>query len=240
MLTPKILTIFYMKRWPTHTISTLWLLIATSGMMATTVAAADNASLTSSQGVNIDTVLLAQSETILELGSTGAAVKDVQAMLALMGYYSGVVDGNYEQMTAAAVRQFQADAGLTIDGVVGPLTWQRLLPTTASLTTPQALEPPGDGLESTPSEADVNPSAEPPSDNAGSRTAGNLPILQLDDSGEEVSRLQRRLMELNLYQGPIDGIFGSQTQQAVEQLQRQASLEVDGIVGPATWLELLE
>ena len=208
--------------------------------MATTVIAADSAALTPSEGVNLETVLLAQSETILELGSTGSAVKDVQAILSLMGYYSDVVDGNYEQTTAAAVRQFQADAGLAIDGVVGPLTWQSLLPTTASLRTPQAVEPPSDEPESTPSETDVDPSADPPSDNAVSRTAGNLPILQLDDSGEEVSRLQSRLMELNLYQGPIDGIFGSQTRQAVEQLQRQASLEIDGVVGPATWLELLE
>jgi len=37
----------------------------------------------------------------------------------------------------------------------------------------------------------------------------------------------------------IDGIFGSGTDRAVRQFQRNESLTVDGIVGPATWQELI-
>jgi len=37
----------------------------------------------------------------------------------------------------------------------------------------------------------------------------------------------------------IDGIFGSGTERAVKQFQRNESLSRDGIVGPATWEELI-
>ncbi|ESA36110.1 spore cortex-lytic protein [Leptolyngbya sp. Heron Island J] len=190
-------------------------------------------------------VLIAQAEEVLGLGSTGDAVKSLQAMLALMGYYSGEVDGAYEQMTLEAVRQFQTDAGLMADGVVGPLTWQRLLPTPTTLT--QAQEPQtsssSEQPNSTPaldSDVSSSSSSEPAADDAIAATAGNLPILKLDDSGADVSRLQTRLADLNLYTGPVDGVFGEQTQQAVEQFQSQSGLSVDGIVGPATWLALFD
>lgn len=65
---------------------------------------------------------------ILNVGSQGEAVLELQAVLKLMGYYAGPVDGVYTQSTAIAVEHFQRDAGLNPDGVVGPNTWDRLLP----------------------------------------------------------------------------------------------------------------
>jgi peptidoglycan hydrolase-like protein with peptidoglycan-binding domain len=35
--------------------------------------------------------------------------------------------------------------------------------------------------------------------------------------------------------GGVDGRFSSKTEQAVKQLQQQANLGVDGVVGPKTW-----
>lgn len=57
--------------------------------------------------------------------------------------------------------------------------------------------------------------------------------------GDAVIRLQERLKALGFYKGPIDGDFGTQTEQAVRQAQRHYGLEVDGVVGPATWDALL-
>ncbi|MBE9069068.1 peptidoglycan-binding protein [Leptolyngbya cf. ectocarpi LEGE 11479] len=185
---------------------------------------------------------LAQSEAVLAIGSTGSAVKDVQAMLALMGYYTGSVDGTYEQATAVAVGNFQTDAGLVGDGVVGPLTWQRLFPTPASLNNPQVANPsPNPELTTSTEVGDTVESGETLEETASPDIAtANLPILKLDDTGPEVSRLQNRLGELNLYTGPVDGVFGGQTEQAVIRFQRQADLVVDGIVGPTTWRLLLQ
>ena len=65
---------------------------------------------------------------ILRLGNEGEAVAQVQALLKLLGYYTGAVDGLYREDTAAAVSTFQEIAGLDADGIVGPATWTQLLP----------------------------------------------------------------------------------------------------------------
>lgn|GEM_PF-373420 len=55
----------------------------------------------------------------LRLGSTGDEVKKLQQWLTDYGYYSGDVDGNFGEGTETAVRMFQEEAGLIVDGVVG-------------------------------------------------------------------------------------------------------------------------
>jgi peptidoglycan hydrolase-like protein with peptidoglycan-binding domain len=64
----------------------------------------------------------------LKIGSQGVAVSELQAALKLLGYYTGVVDGTYNQSTATAVSQFQKAAGLSANGVVDNTTWERLFP----------------------------------------------------------------------------------------------------------------
>lgn len=68
------------------------------------------------------------SRPTLKAGSQGTEVSELQATLKLLGYYSGTVDGLYGESTANAVTQFQQAAGLRPDGVVGPVTWNRLFP----------------------------------------------------------------------------------------------------------------
>jgi hypothetical protein len=55
---------------------------------------------------------------------------------------------------------------------------------------------------------------------------------------EEVKNWQRRLKELGLDPGPIDGVFGPQTKKAVREFQRMHKLKDDGIVGPLTHAEM--
>lgn len=52
--------------------------------------------------------------------------------------------------------------------------------------------------------------------------------------GEEVIQIQTKLKRWGYYNGNIDGIFGSQTLEAVKYFQRKNGLTVDGIAGPAT------
>ena len=61
------------------------------------------------------------------------------------------------------------------------------------------------------------------------------PILKKGSKGLPVRRLQSRMTAYNYNTGGIDGRFGATTETAVKELQEQAALEVDGIVGPATW-----
>ncbi len=60
---------------------------------------------------------------------------------------------------------------------------------------------------------------------------GGLP-LELGSQGALVAQVQKALGI------PADGIFGVQTDLAVRRYQTRAGLEVDGVVGPATWATL--
>ncbi|QIG67788.1 endolysin [Rhizobium phage RHph_Y38] len=61
----------------------------------------------------------------LRLGSKGAGVRDLQALLRSAGY-NVTVDGDFGQSTKKAIKQFQQDHGINIDGLVGPKTQQAL------------------------------------------------------------------------------------------------------------------
>lgn len=52
--------------------------------------------------------------------------------------------------------------------------------------------------------------------------------------GEEVRQIQTKLKRWGYYKGNVDGIYGSQTLEAVRYFQRKNGLSVDGIAGPAT------
>lgn len=59
-------------------------------------------------------------------------------------------------------------------------------------------------------------------------------LSQYGSSGEEVKQIQSKLKEWGYYQGNVDGIFGSQTYEAVRKFQSSNGLKVDGIAGSQT------
>lgn len=52
--------------------------------------------------------------------------------------------------------------------------------------------------------------------------------------GSEVTQIQTKLKRWGYYSGSIDGIYGTQTVNAVKYFQRKNGLTADGIAGPAT------
>ena len=62
--------------------------------------------------------------TILRKGSAGPEVKSLQKKLLQIGYYLGFygADGDYGDATVTAVRKFQKDNSLAVDGEAGPNT----------------------------------------------------------------------------------------------------------------------
>jgi peptidoglycan hydrolase-like protein with peptidoglycan-binding domain len=78
--------------------------------------------------------LATQAQTpVLSLSpdSQGADVRLLQTHLRELGYYKGVVDGNYGASTSAAVTKFQSSEGLTTDGIAGTATRERIKATIA-------------------------------------------------------------------------------------------------------------
>ncbi len=63
-------------------------------------------------------------------------------------------------------------------------------------------------------------------------------LLKVGASGDVVTTLQTQLKARGFDPGPIDGIFGDGTEQAVRQFQAAQGLSVDGVVGPDTWSAL--
>ena len=62
----------------------------------------------------------------LREGSRGDAVVELQMMLISLGYNPGSTSGIFGPLTNTAVRSFQRDNGLVVDGIVGPITWAAL------------------------------------------------------------------------------------------------------------------
>lgn len=55
-------------------------------------------------------------------GSSGSEVRKIQEKLKRWGYYTGNVDGIYGSKTEAAVKKFQKNNGLKVDGIAGKET----------------------------------------------------------------------------------------------------------------------
>ena len=77
---------------------------------------------------------------ILQTGSKGTKVKQLQQKLNELGYNCGNADGIFGKKTDAAVRNYQKANGLTVDGKVGNMTWSRLFPEPSPEPTPEPHE----------------------------------------------------------------------------------------------------
>jgi peptidoglycan hydrolase-like protein with peptidoglycan-binding domain len=63
----------------------------------------------------------------------------------------------------------------------------------------------------------------------------DTPELSNGSTGTEVSAMQQPLANIGLYAGPIDGVFGPNTEAAVRAYQTSRGIASDGIVGDQTW-----
>ena len=70
-------------------------------------------------------VLMVMSVTVFAAyrsGDRGEKVREIQTRLKRWGYYTGNIDGIYGKKTVAAVKYFQRQNGLTVDGICGEQT----------------------------------------------------------------------------------------------------------------------
>lgn len=66
------------------------------------------------------------NQVILKPGNSGQEVEALQTKLKSLGFYDGVVDGDYGQNTSNAVAKFQTSKGLEPDGRLGATTREKL------------------------------------------------------------------------------------------------------------------
>lgn len=79
--------------------------------------------------------VLRPGPAIYKQGSTGDKVREMQARLKQIGWFSGLVTGTYGTATASSVRGFQGKRGIPVTGQIDARTWSRLV---AMTRTPSA------------------------------------------------------------------------------------------------------
>ena len=65
-----------------------------------------------------------------------------------------------------------------------------------------------------------------------------MEVLSNGSSGDGVEELQKKLLGQGISPGPVDGVFGPKTEDAVKQFQTRQGLDVDGIAGSKTFTAL--
>ncbi len=140
----------------------------------------------------------------LRKGNTGDDVKLLQEKLQALNYYTGGINGVYDDLTIAAVKAFQSNNGLTSDGLAGTKTYAVLQSGSARAA-----------------------------DAAAATPAPSYTTLKLNSTGTAVTNLQNALKNLG-YNASVTGTYTTETRNAVVEFQIRNSLTADGIAGSAT------
>ncbi len=115
----------------------------------------------------------------MERGATGPAVRDLQRALKDAGFDPGGIDGDFGPKTEAAVRAFQEDANLLVDGKVGPQTRKAL-----GLSAPSA-EPTPEPAKDLPEPAQAKPAAAPKKKGMLEKAAGKAKQMVREEIARE-------------------------------------------------------
>ena len=148
-------------------------------------------------------------------GLDRAQIADLQWQLALHGYDPGVADGAAGRRTVAAIRRYQADAGLPPDGQPSAALLDHLRYTTPAVRNAAA------------------GSAAPPVVRAAPAAAPAFLAPYDDMARAYVVGVQQELLSRGYDPGPADGVPGRRTRAAIRRFQADVGLPVDGEVSHA-------
>jgi cell wall-associated NlpC family hydrolase len=178
---------------------------------------------------------------LLSFGDRGEAVKHIQNFLLEAGYYHHEKDGIFGAHTQEAVKNYQKDNGLVIDGIVGEETYVHLTGVTVKVKSNPSDENINSPIYSAQEELDDNstsPVIVPTIVKIEKNDLSSVDFLQNGDTGQAVKDLQKLLKNKGYFVNRIDGVFGPRTEAAVRTYQNQNNLVADGIAGKKTIIHL--
>ena len=103
-----------------------WLTYDTETTGAETTPSVSSADSSLGEGAKKEETVMVSAK-VLKYGSSGSAVKKLQILLNGLGYNCGTVDGSFGAKTSRAVADYQSANALTVDSVVGAVTWGKLI-----------------------------------------------------------------------------------------------------------------
>ena len=171
----------------------------------------------------------------------GERCKELQTKLTALGYECGGIDGIFGSKTFTAVKAFQKDNGLTVDGFAGPDTFNALNDTVSC----NHKAPSKDEIKDLQSilnsiyntGLDIDGIIGPLTINALDKVL----VKRRDDYSTLTKWIQNRLLHLGYSVGTCgaDGYFGEGTEGTVRKFQSNHGLTADGVVGKLTMIKLL-
>lgn len=181
-------------------------------------------------------------------------VAQAQSRLAQLGHPL-VADGKFGPKTEGAVKEFQKKYGLPTTGKIDLATAEMMRnPPPQDIAQVNAADLAAQGGTKKSASASGKKSTSKKSTSkrgssrksgsaAGSTAAGSSGVLKLGagtptQPNPQVQKAQQALQNLGFDVG-TDGVFGKDTQRAIQRLQMMTGLKVDGIIGPAT-LQMLQ
>lgn len=172
----------------------------------------------------------------LEKGDVGSDVEDLQTKLNTCGYYCGNVDGEFGDNTDKAVKAFQKDNKLSVDGQAGKNTMNLLNKMYEEIIRAGLGDDHAAWVKRLQKAIGAKVDGE-----AGQETLSKCPLLQNGSTGPVVKLVQEYLGNICKIgvTGGYDGDFGQGTEAAVMEFQKQKGLEIDGVVRQDTWKEIL-
>ena len=120
-------------------------------------------------------------------------------------------DGLFDENTEQAIIEFQMNTGLTPDGCLSSLTWDKIILKVKTLKKPEEL------------------------------TIHTQPALSIGSQGLDVLKAQQYLNRIQPESPVLeDGIFNSATQVKVIRFQNKCGLNPDGRIGILTWSKIID
>ena len=170
---------------------------------------------------------------ILSYGAQSEYVQLAQKKLIAKGYSCGTsgADGDFGKGTLNAVRSFQEDCGLAVNGVIDESVWALLMDEEIEEPVP-----------------DITPEPEPEPETPSEPTAEifNPPVLKYGDNNKngkkvQVKKLQHLLADSGYFIGiaGVDGDFGNATVRAVKRVQADIDREMTGEADKYVWAALI-
>jgi peptidoglycan hydrolase-like protein with peptidoglycan-binding domain len=181
---------------------------------------------------------------VLKKGDQGADVMALQKALQLQGSFpaTGNLTDYYGTTTEEAVRKFQQNNGLTVDGIAGEITKLNLLEKISEEEAEALLNQTKTTVDNTVTgnlnqntTENVSPA---PTSESQDKTENNIDSspLKKGDEGDQVKKLQEALKKQGFFpsnQQPT-AYYGPITENAVKEFQKSKGLPVNGIAEEAT------